>query len=143
MSFKKKKGEKISIGLLKNKGFPCSSSGNESTYNAGDPSLIPRSGRSPRKDIVYPLQYSWTSLVAQMVKNPPAMQEAWVQSLVWEDPLDKEKSSSILTWRISWAAVHRVTKSLTQLSNLHFHLHQEALSFLFTFCYLNGYHLHI
>ena len=58
MSFKKKKGEKISIGLLKNKGFPCSSSGNESTYNAGDPSLIPRSGRSPRKDIVYPLQYS-------------------------------------------------------------------------------------
>jgi len=86
MSFKKKKGEKISIGLLKNKGFPCSSSGNESTYNAGDPSLIPRSGRSPRKDIVYPLQYSWTSLVAQMVKNPLAMQEAWVQSLVWEDP---------------------------------------------------------
>ena len=52
--------------------------------------------------IGYPLQYSWTSLVAQLVKNPPAMQETWVQSLGWDDPLEKGKGthSSILAWRI-------------------------------------------
>jgi len=46
----------------------------------------------------------WASLVAQLVKNPPAVQEAWVQSLGWEDPLEKGKAtySGILTWRISW-----------------------------------------
>ena len=52
----------------------------------------------------YPLQYSWAPLVVQLIKNPPAMQESWVQSLGWEDPLEKEKAthSSILTWRIPW-----------------------------------------
>ena len=47
---------------------------------------------------------SWTSLVAQMVKNPPAMQETWVRSLGWEDLLEKGKAthSSILAWRIPW-----------------------------------------
>ena len=42
--------------------------------------------------------------VAQLVKNPPAMQETWVQFLGWEDPLEKEMAahSSILAWRISW-----------------------------------------
>ena len=51
-----------------------------------------------------PLQYSWASLVAQLVKNLPAMQETWVQSLGWEDPLEKGKAthSGILAWRISW-----------------------------------------
>ena len=46
----------------------------------------------------------WASLVAQMVKNPPAMRETWVQSLGWEDPLEKGKAthSSILAWRIPW-----------------------------------------
>jgi len=60
--------------------------------------LIPRSGRSPGKGIGYPLQYSLASLVAQLVKNPPAMEETWVQSLGWEDPLEKGKAthSSIL-----------------------------------------------
>ena len=50
----------------------------------------------------YPLQYSWASLVAQLVKNPPAMQETWVQSLGWEDPLEKGNTthSSILARRI-------------------------------------------
>ena len=63
------------------------------------------------------------SLVAQLVKNPPAMQETWVQSLGWEDLLEKGKAthSSILAWRIPWTAVHGVTKSQTQLSNFHFH----------------------
>ena len=66
--------------------------------------MIPGSGRSAGKGIGYPLQYSWTSLVAQLVKNPPAMLETWVQSLGWEDPLEKGKvtHSSILAWRISW-----------------------------------------
>ena len=54
--------------------------------------------------IGYPLQYSWASLVAQLVKNPPAMRETWVQSLGWEDPLEKGKAThfSILAWRIPW-----------------------------------------
>ena len=66
-------------------GFPCGSVGKESTCNAGDPGSIPGSGRSPGEGIGYPLQYSWASLVAQLVKNPLAMWETWVQSLGWED----------------------------------------------------------
>ena len=54
-----------------------------------DPSSIPRSEGSPGEGINYPLQYSWTSLVVQVVKNPLAMQETWVQSLGWEDPLEE------------------------------------------------------
>ena len=69
--------------------FPDSSAGKESTCNAGNSSLIPGLGRSPREEIAYPLQYSWASLVAQLVKNPPAKQETWVQSLGWEDPLEE------------------------------------------------------
>ena len=71
-------------------GFPDSSVGKESSCNAGDPGLIPGWGRSAGEGIGYPLQYSWASLVAQLVKNPPAMQETWVWSLGWEDPLEKE-----------------------------------------------------
>ena len=67
------------------KGFPDSSVGKESTCNAGDPSLIPGSGRSTGEGIAYPLQYSWTSIVAQLVKNPPAMWETWIRYLGWED----------------------------------------------------------
>ena len=79
--------------------FSGSSAGKESACNAGDPSLIPGSGRSPGEGIGYPLQCSRASLVAQLVKNPPAMQETWAQSLGWEDPLEKGKStySSILS----------------------------------------------
>ena len=54
-------------------GFPGHSADKESAYNAGDPGSIPGSGRSPGEGIGYPLQYSWASLVAQLVKNPPAM----------------------------------------------------------------------
>ena len=65
--------------------------------------MIPGSGRSA-EGIGYPLQNSWASLVAQLVKNLPAMQETWVRSLGWEDPLAKGKAthSSILPWRIPW-----------------------------------------
>ena len=82
--------------------FLDSSVGKESACNAGDPSLIPGSGRIPGEGIGYPLQYSWASLWAQLVKNPPAMQETWVRFLGWEDPLEKGKAthSSILAWRI-------------------------------------------
>ena len=78
--------------------FPDSSVGKESTCNAEDPSLIPGSRRSTGEGIGYPLQHSWASLVAQLVKNPPAMQETWVQSVGWEDPLEKGQAthSSIL-----------------------------------------------
>ena len=104
--------------------FPDSSVGKESACNAGDPSLTLRSGRSAGEGIGYPFQYSWASLVAQLVKNPPAMQEMWVQSLGWEDPLEKEKAthSSILAWRIPWTKVHGVTKSWTRLSDFHWRL---------------------
>ena len=51
--------------------------------------MIPGSGRSPGEGTGYPLQYSWASLVAHLVKNPPAVWETWVQSLDWEDPLEK------------------------------------------------------
>ena len=71
-------------------GFPGSTAGKESAYNAGDPSLISRSGSSPREGIGYPLQYSWASLVAQTVKNPPAMWETWVLSLGQEVPWSKK-----------------------------------------------------
>ena len=65
--------------------------------------MIPGSGRSSREGIDYPVQYSWASLVAQMVKNLPAMWETWVQSLGWED-LPEEglgTHSSIFAWKIS------------------------------------------
>ena len=89
--------------MVLNKGFPGSSAGKESICNAGDPSLILGLGRSDEEGKGYPLQYSWAFLVAQLVKNPPTMWETWVQSLGWEDPLEKGKAhSSILAWRIPW-----------------------------------------
>ena len=65
----------------------------KSTCNAGDPGLIPGLGRSPGEGNGNPLQYSWASLVAQTVKNLPAMQETWVRSLGWEEPLEEEMAT--------------------------------------------------
>ena len=81
-----------------------SSVGKVSACNAGDPGSISGSGRLAGEGIGYPLQYSWASLVAQLVKNVPAMWETWVLSLAWEDALKKGKAtqSSILAWRIPW-----------------------------------------
>ena len=64
--------------------------------------MIPGLGRSAGEGIGYPLQYSWASLVAQLVRNLPAMQETWVRSLGWEDSLEKRRAthSSIVAWRI-------------------------------------------
>ena len=80
------------------RGFPDSSVGKESACNAGDPGLIYGLGRAAGEWIGYPLQYSWASLVAQMVKNLPTMREIWVRSLGWEDLLEEGMAthSSIL-----------------------------------------------
>ena len=85
-------------------GFPGGSDGKESTCNAGYLGLIPGLGRCTGEGIGYPVQYSWASLVAQLVKNPPAVWEMWVRSLGQEDPLEKgiATHSSILAWRIPW-----------------------------------------
>ena len=92
------------ISFIASPSFPHSSDGKESTCNVGDPGSIPGSGRSPDEVVGYPLQYSCASLVAQLVKNLPAMWETWVRSLGWEDPLKKGMTthSSILAWRIPW-----------------------------------------
>ena len=73
----------------------------------------------------YPLQSSWASLVAQTVKNPPAVQETSVASLGWQDPLEESvvTHSSILAWKIpmdrgTWqATTHGVTRSRTRLKD--------------------------
>ena len=100
-------------------GFPGSSAGKESACKTGDPGSTPGLGKSPGEGLGYPFQYSWASLVAQMVRNPPTVQENWVQSLGWEDPLEQGMAthSTILAWRIPmdrgvWqATVHGVTNS--------------------------------
>ena len=67
----------------------------------------------------YPLQYSWASLVAQLVKNLPAMRETWVWSLGWEDPPEKGKATHSVFWPGEFQGV---AKSWTQLNDFHFHL---------------------
>ena len=87
--------------------------------------MIPMLGRSTGEGIGYPLQYSWVSLVAQLVKNPPAMWETWVQSLGWEDPLEEGMTTTpvflpgeILMDRGAWwATVHEIASSQTLLSD--------------------------
>ena len=87
--------------------FPGSSAGIESTWNAGDPGLIPGSGRSTGEGIGYPLQYSWAPLVAQMVKNLPSMRETWVPSLgLGRSPWRRER----LPTAVFWPGEFRVTK---------------------------------
>ena len=106
----------ITLNTLNTKhtlGFPDSSVGKESTCNAGDPSPIPGWGRSAGEGIGYPLQYSWTSLVAQLVKNPPAMQETPVPFLGWEDLLKKGKATHSRTGLGNSVLVHGVAKSRT------------------------------
>ena len=91
-----------------------SSTGKESACNVGDPGSIPGLGRSTGEGIGYPLQYSWISLVAQLVKKPPAVWETWVRSLGQEDPLEKEMvtHSSILAWTIPRTEEHGRLQSM-------------------------------
>ena len=104
-------------------GCPPSSDGKESAYSAGGPGSIPRSGRSPREGIGYPLQCSWASLIALLVKNPPAMRGE-LDSIpgLGRSPGDRkgyplhcsglENSMDCM--------VHGVTKSRTRRRNFHF-----------------------
>ena len=108
-----------------------SSAGKQSTCNVGDPGSIPGSGRSLGEGIGYPLQCSWASLLAKLVKNPPAMRETWVRSLGWEiNPLEKGKptwvfwpgefhgqSMGSLRVRHNWATFTTLKKNLIQLPN--------------------------
>ena len=70
----------------------------ESACNARDPSSIPGLGRSAEEGTGYPLQYFWTSLVAQLVKNPPAMRETWVDPWVWRSPRRRERLPTPVFW---------------------------------------------
>ena len=103
-------GKQILNHWTTRKGFPDNSVGKESACNAGDPSSIPELGRSSGEGIGYPLQYSWASLVAQLVKNPPAMRETWVCSL----EKGKATHSSILAWRIPWTIQSMVSQKVGQ-----------------------------
>ena len=126
-SMKKKDKKRSNLKGLK-KTVTSSSAGRQSTCIAGDPGSIPGSGRSPGEGTGYPLQYPSASLVAQLVKNPPAMQETWVGSLGWEDPLGKGMAthSSILDWRIPGSQRVR----------------HDWVTFTFTFNHLTDLHQH-
>ena len=104
-------------------GFPDSSVSKESTCNAGDPGSIPGSGRSAGERKGYPLQYSWASLVAQLVKNPPAMRETWVGKTPGERKEYLLQYSGLENSMDH--IIHGVTKSWTRLSNFHFHPQQK------------------
>ena len=118
-------------------GFPGSSADKESVCNIGDPGSIPGLGRSRRRDRL-PTPVFLDSLVAQMVKNPPAIQETWVRSLGWEDPLEEGMAthSSILAWRILWAIVHGVTKSWIQLKQPGTYVSSCVCVCVYTYTYL-------
>ena len=98
------------------KGFHDISVSKESACNAGDPGSILGSGRPAGEGIGYPYQYSWASLVAQLVKNPPAMRETWVLPLGWEDSPGEGKGYPLqysgLEKSMDWI-VHGVAKSWT------------------------------
>ena len=110
---------------------PHSSVGKESTCNARDPGLIPGLERATGEGISYPLQYSWASVVAQLVKNPPAMGETWIRSLGWEDPLEKGKvtHSSILAWHGLYHPWGLKESDTTEQLSLHFQ-YSTHISFL-------------
>ena len=123
--------------------FPGGSDGKESACNVGDPGSIPGSGRNRGEGIGYPLQYSWISLVAQMVKNSPEMQETWVWSQGWEIPWKRAYKPIPLflpeesPWRgepgglqsMGWQKVRRywVTKHSTAHTQTHTHTEQAPL----------------
>ena len=104
-------------------GFPDSSVGKESACNAGDHGSIPGSRRSTGEGIGYPLQYSWASLVAQLIKNPLAMWETRVGSLGWKIPWRRKREYTPQYPGLENSMdciVHRVSKSQMRLSDFHF-----------------------
>ena len=106
------------------KGFSGSSVGKEFACNAADPSLIPWLGGSTGEGIGYPLQHSWVSLVAQLVKNLPAMWDTWVQSLGWVGKIwRREQLPTPVFWPGEFldCIVHGVAKSQTQMRDFQIH----------------------
>ena len=101
------------------RGFPDSSVGKESTCNAGDPGSIPGWERSAGEGIDYPLQYSWASPVAQLVKNPPAMWDTWAGKIPWI----RERLPTPVFWPGEFQGLYspQVAKNWTRLSDFHFH----------------------
>ena len=127
---------KIYHHSYKNVGFPDSSVSKEYACNAGDPGSIPGLGRSAGQRIGYPLQYSWASLVAQLVKNLPAMWETWVRSLDWEDPLRRERLPTPVCCleNSTDSIVYGITKNQTRLSEFHFTL-QKCILLIWSSCF--------
>ena len=103
--------------------FPDSSVGKEWTCDGRPPRTIPELERSAGEGIDYLLQYSWASLVAQLVKNPPAMWETWVLIPRLERSPGEGKGYPLQCSGLENSMdciVHGVTKSRTQLRNFHF-----------------------
>ena len=96
--------------------------GKESTCNSRDPSLIPGSGRSTGDRIGYPLQYSWASLVAQLVKNTAAMRETWVNPWIEKIPWRRERLPTPVFWPGEFPGFYSPQghRDRTLLSNFHF-----------------------
>ena len=119
----------LSVTTTGTTGFPSK----ESPCNAGDPGSTPGSGRSPAEGIGYPLQYSWASLVAQLVKNLPAMRETWVEKIPWR----RERLPTPVFWPTEFHGLYSpwVVKSQTWLSNFHF-------TFTFTLCHIRQILMH-
>ena len=103
-------------------GFPHSSVGKESAGSARNPGSILGLGRSAGEVIGYPLQYSWASFVAQLVKNLPAMRETWFGPWTGKIPWRRERLATPVFWPGVFCIVHGVAKSWTQLRDFHFHL---------------------
>ena len=97
-------------------GFPGGSAGKECACNVGDLGSIPGLGRSPGEGKGYPLQYSWASLVAHLLKNPPVMWETWVRKIPWRR---ERPPMAVLRPGESHGLVNGVTKSRTRLSDFH------------------------
>ena len=102
--FSERQSDRWEVDLFRKIHIPWVSLVAQLLKHAQHPCSIAGSGGSPREGIGYPLQYSWASLVTQLVKNLPSVWETWVQSLGWEDPLEKGMTthSRILAWRIPW-----------------------------------------
>ena len=141
--WKTEKGEKLGFVLSKCEQYKhfhiqpsrmhCRASliAKESTCNAGDPSSIPGSGRSAWEGIGYPLHYSWASLVAQLVKNPPTMRKTWIPGSGSSPGEGKGYPLQCSGLENSMdCIVHGVTKSQTQLSDFH------SLILSLTVCYI-------
>ena len=100
-------------------GFPSGSVGKELACSAGDPGLIPGLGRYTGEGIGCPLQYSWAFLVAQLVKNLPALQDTWIGKITWTRerlPIPDYGLKSSAEYIVHW-----VSKNWTQMSDFHFH----------------------